>query len=229
MNLRPTRALPARSALIALTALLLMTARGSVPAAHGAPTVIANVPCGAIVALVDGNAGNAIISADVDAACGVALTPLPPTGTRSIAALAGVLGNQNGVLEFNDFIGIPSLNVNQIAATCTAPSLTCTLEWILGSDPLKVDTDGDKIIDGVEFKGYNTSPALPDSDGDLCRDGREIASVNDDLKVNTTDLLIVAQNVGRADRPGIDINKDGKVNMTDLLIVAKNFTSTVTC
>lgn len=496
MSLRAIRSLPVRSALVALTVLLLLTARGGVPAAHGDPTVIATVPCGAIAGLVDGNAANSITSADFDAACGIGGTPLPPTGTRSIAALAGVLGNQNGVLEFNDFIGIPSLNLNEIAATCTAPSPTCTLdtfvfvnsenpvildlplglasvetggdvvcsadgvtittdndcssaipgngdgvvlfhllngtaqagdvktvfveqeavarifdvhvgaadtdgdgmpdayesahpclnaavadgagdpdadgkssfveyltlgtdpcvfdtdadslgdgvdncplttntdqlntdnapiftaplrplditvpngdrlgdacdpdkdndglpdaveagiggapsppgicpsataptnplladgdgdrvldgaecalgtdpmsalskppaipagdtdhdglpdtlEIILGSDPLKVDTDGDKSIDGVEFKGYNTSPALPDTDGDGCRDGREIASVNDDLKVNTTDLLIVAQNSGRTDRPGVDINKDGKINTTDLLIVAK--------
>jgi hypothetical protein len=504
MNLRPARSLPARSALLALTALLLLTARGGVPAAHGDPTVIATVPCGAIIALVDGNAANPITSADIDAACGIGGTPLPPTGTRSIAALAAALGNQNGVLEFNDFIGIPSLNVNQIAASCTAPSPTCTLdsfvfvnsensvffdlpvglrsvetggdvlcasdgvtlttdndcssvipgngdgvvlfhivngtaaegslktvtasqsgvdqvfnvfigtidtdgdgmpdayenahrclnaavadgaadpdadgktsffeylalgtdpcvfdtdgdsvgdgvdncpltantdqlntdnapifiaplrplditvpngdrlgdacdpdkdndglpdaveagiggapsppnlcpsataptnplladsdgdrvldgaecalgtdpmnplskpptllagdtdhdglpdtlEVILGSDPLKIDTDGDKINDGIEFKGYNTSPALPDTDGDGCGDGREIASVNDDLSVNVIDLLVVAKNFDRTDRPAVDVNKDGKINVIDLLTVRKNFTSTPTC
>lgn len=40
---------------------------------------------------------------------------------------------------------------------------------------------------------------------------------------------MVAQNVNRTDRPGVDANKDGKVNSTDLLIVAKNTVGGAAC
>jgi hypothetical protein len=111
------------------------------------------------------------------------------------------------------------------------------------------DSDGDRINDGVEVKWYDTSPANFDTDGDDCSDGREAADVNGDHKVNSTDLLAVAQhqppgpfapgkvgvplplgspnpayNVGGVRRNEVatyDVNKDGKINATDLLLVAQ--------
>jgi hypothetical protein len=98
------------------------------------------------------------------------------------------------------------------------------LEIAIGSNPNVVDTDGDHIADGIEFKGYNTSPLLTDTDGDGCADGKEIGSVNADKTVNSTDLLIVAKHLAGATTSlaMVDVNKDGVVNSTDLLIVAKN-------
>jgi hypothetical protein len=97
------------------------------------------------------------------------------------------------------------------------------LETSIGSNPNDVDTDGDGITDGVEFKGYNTSLTDTDTDGDLCSDGAEIASVDSNSAVNSLDLLVVAQSFLHAGRPALDINKDGSINSIDLLIVARNF------
>jgi hypothetical protein len=111
------------------------------------------------------------------------------------------------------------------------------------------DSDGDLLNDGVEVKWYATSPANFDTDGDGCSDGREAADVNGNHKVDSTDLLAVAQHgatgslapgkvgvplplgspnpaytvagVRRADVATYDVNKDGKIDSTDLLIVAK--------
>ena len=98
------------------------------------------------------------------------------------------------------------------------------LEIAIGSNPNVVDTDGDRITDGVEFKGYNTSPIATDTDADGCADGKEIGSVNADKNVNSTDLLIVAKHMvtGSSSLAALDINKDGSVNSTDLLTVARN-------
>ncbi|MGD0116202.1 MAG: right-handed parallel beta-helix repeat-containing protein [Dehalococcoidia bacterium] len=97
------------------------------------------------------------------------------------------------------------------------------IEVLFGSDPHNPDTDGDGILDGVEIKGWGTSPILKDSNFNGCDDNIEIADVNGDYWVNTTDLLIVAKAVGHQFpyNADFDMNKDGTINVTDLLIVAR--------
>jgi len=107
--------------------------------------------------------------------------------------------------------------------------LTDAFEAIIGTNPALPHTDGDWLLDGVEYKGYNSNPLVLDTDGDVCSDGREAASVNDDMKVNSLDMLAVASHFG--DRLGgkyikdFDVNKDGNINSIDMLIQAKLFTS----
>jgi hypothetical protein len=98
-----------------------------------------------------------------------------------------------------------------------------SIEALFGSDPHNKDTDGDGIPDGFEIKGWATSPILADTNGNGCSDNIEIADVNGDYKVNTTDLLIVAKTFAHqfAYNADIDVNKDGLINTTDLLVVAR--------
>jgi hypothetical protein len=100
-------------------------------------------------------------------------------------------------------------------------------ELTIGTDPLKADSDGDRVIDGVEYLHYGSNPLSKDTDGDGCSDGKEIASLNADRAVNTTDLLIVARSSGTSGSPAyianMDLNKDGAVNALDLLISVKQF------
>jgi FtsP/CotA-like multicopper oxidase with cupredoxin domain len=96
-------------------------------------------------------------------------------------------------------------------------------EIAIGSDPFLADTDGDGINDGIEYRGYGSSPLLVDTDGDGCSDGLEIASVDTNRTVNSIDLLIVALQFGRSDRPVQDVDKNGVVNSNDLLLVALQF------
>jgi hypothetical protein len=99
------------------------------------------------------------------------------------------------------------------------------LEVTLGTNPAMADSDGDRLLDGVEFLRYGSDPLNPNSDGDICSDGKEAASLNDDTKVNSTDLLIVAQAQsmmgGARYVRDFDVNRDDKINSTDLLLVAK--------
>ncbi|MBI2723679.1 MAG: S8 family serine peptidase [Chloroflexi bacterium] len=110
-----------------------------------------------------------------------------------------------------------------VASDADGDGLTDSFEATIGSNPNVVDTDGDGIADGVEYKAYGTSPILTNSDGDACPDGREIASVNNDTNVNSLDLLLISLSFARADRPALDINKDGISNSLDLLIAARLF------
>lgn len=100
-------------------------------------------------------------------------------------------------------------------------------EIAIGTDPARPDTDGDKLIDGVEVMFYGTDPLNPNTDGDICSDGKEAASLNDDTKVNTTDMLIVSQSFSTLGSStyvrDFDINRDGAINATDMLIQAKVF------
>jgi hypothetical protein len=100
-------------------------------------------------------------------------------------------------------------------------------ELAIGTDPLKSDSDGDGVIDGVEYLHYGSNPLSRNTDGDGCADGKEIASVNGDRSVNTTDLLIVVRAYGPSGSAAyiadMDLNKDGRVNSVDLLISVKQF------
>jgi hypothetical protein len=100
------------------------------------------------------------------------------------------------------------------------------LEYTLGTNSNNADTDGDKLNDGVEYYYYGSDPLSPNTDGDICIDGKEAASLNDDTKVNSTDLLIAAKASSSSNtQPNyvldFDVNRDGKINSTDLLLIAK--------
>jgi hypothetical protein len=94
-----------------------------------------------------------------------------------------------------------------------------------GTDPANPDTDGDRLLDGVEVLYYDSSPRIADTDGDGCSDGKEAASLNNDLTVNSTDQLMVAQTFSNAGSTkyvvDFDVNKDGRINSTDMLVQAK--------
>lgn len=105
--------------------------------------------------------------------------------------------------------------------------LTDAFEATIGTNPTLPDTDGDSLLDGVEYLRYASSPTSPNTDGDTCGDGKEAASVNDDKKVNSTDQLVIAQSFGVIGSAkynlDFDVNRDDKINSTDQLIVAKNY------
>ncbi len=101
--------------------------------------------------------------------------------------------------------------------------LSDAFELTIGTDPANKDTDGDGVTDGVEYKGYGTSPLLADTDADGCSDSREIASIDANTSVSSSDLLVVAQSFGEPNRPNMDMNKNGVVNSADLLFVAQQF------
>lgn len=102
--------------------------------------------------------------------------------------------------------------------------LSNALEGSIGSNPAVVDTDGDGINDGIEFRGYGTSLVATDSDGDGCADDTEIADVSGSRKVDIVDIFLVAGSVGLTTRPNFDISKDGTINIVDLFLVAANVT-----
>jgi hypothetical protein len=103
--------------------------------------------------------------------------------------------------------------------------LTDAFESALGTNPHNPDTDGDRVLDGVEFMNYGTDPLNKNTDGDACPDGKEVASVNADWTVNSTDMLEVARAFGLRSSPAyvadMDLNKDGKVNSVDMVTAAR--------
>jgi sugar lactone lactonase YvrE len=98
-----------------------------------------------------------------------------------------------------------------------------SIEARFGSDSNKKDTDGDGISDGVEIKGWGTSPILKDTNSNGCDDNIEIADVNGDHSVNSSDQLIIARAVGHqiAYNADFDLNKDGLINSSDQLLVSQ--------
>ncbi len=117
--------------------------------------------------------------------------------------------------------------------------LSAEVEAIFGSSDDMRDTDGDGISDGVEVKGWGTSPTVKNSDGDVCDDDKEIVEINGDGVVNALDEARVAQRVNNAQdddpndgnpipdldmqvNPAFDINKDGVMNALDPALVVLN-------
>lgn len=105
--------------------------------------------------------------------------------------------------------------------------LSDAFEGTIGSIANDPDSDDDRILDGIEYKGYGTSLTSTDSDGDGCLDGAEVASIDALNAVNSIDLQLVAKQflapVRANSLQAIDINKDGQINSLDLQLVAKNF------
>jgi hypothetical protein len=88
------------------------------------------------------------------------------------------------------------------------------------------DCDGDGLRDGVEFRGYNTSPTAVGSDGDPCSDTIEAMSMDGNGFITAGDLGIIAGNLGT---PGVnadfDIDKNGAITAGDLGLAASRIGS----
>ena len=84
-----------------------------------------------------------------------------------------------------------------------------------------------RVLDGVEFRYYNSNVLVANSDGDLCADAKEIASINNDTNVTAFDLQQVASSFGPLTGPNylvnLDMNKDGSISSFDLSFVAQRF------
>src|SRR4029079_548263 len=95
-----------------------------------------------------------------------------------------------------------------------------SIEAIIGTNPALLDTDGDGLSDGVEFKGWNTNPLAFDSDGDGTRDRCEVGSLKADTVVNPGDQALLTAEIARA-APAtaklwhFDLNQDGVLNPGD--------------
>jgi hypothetical protein len=97
----------------------------------------------------------------------------------------------------------------------------------LDPNDASVDSDGDGVRDGFEFRNYNTSMTSANSDGDACADGKEMASINGDLVVTSGDLGAVASAFGPSTSGNyvldFDVTKDGVITSGDLGFVASKF------
>ncbi len=115
----------------------------------------------------------------------------------------------------------------RVAPPASQPPRSARLRFGVGAS---VDTDGDRLKDGTEFCGYNTSSSNTDSDGDRlldgAKDGCEAASINGDRVINAGDQLLLALEMIREPSPSLrlvsmDVNKDGAVNAGDQLLLAQ--------
>src|SRR6266487_4389686 len=96
--------------------------------------------------------------------------------------------------------------------------LTNDREPALGTDPLKPDTDGDKLSDRDEVEVRLTNPLNPDTDGDGLRDGDEIKLGSDPLNPDSdSDGLKDGQENATCPRPLVpDSDNDGIIDGKDL-------------
>jgi Tol biopolymer transport system component len=90
--------------------------------------------------------------------------------------------------------------------------LTNDRETTLGTDPLKPDTDGDKLLDGDEVDTRQTDPLNVDTDGDGLQDGDEIQTHQTDPRNPDTDGDGRADGLeiaGGSDPRNVDSDGDG--------------------
>ncbi len=83
----------------------------------------------------------------------------------------------------------------QLKGNLDNDSLTIEEEKSLGTDPKRIDTDGDGLNDGEEVKIYHTDPKRIDTDGDGLNDGEEIVSGHSPLEVPSEELDIDKDNL----------------------------------
>ncbi|HEY8173152.1 MAG TPA: hypothetical protein VIH21_08685 [Dehalococcoidia bacterium] len=166
--------------------------------------------------------GDALEAALPGPSCATATGPLNPMlhdtdGDLVLDGAECALGsnpNNGGSVPANPAVGTDSDN----------DKLSNAFETNIGSNPNVSDTDGDKVLDGVEYKYYNTSLNFGNSDFDVCNDAKEVASVDANTQVNVLDLFNVAQAAGPSTGPkyvpDFDTNKNGSIDVLDLGFVA---------
>ncbi|MCJ7490929.1 MAG: dockerin type I repeat-containing protein [Dehalococcoidia bacterium] len=105
--------------------------------------------------------------------------------------------------------------------------LPLPLEMVIGSSDNNKDSDGDGIEDGLEVKGYATSPIKSDNDGDGCPDWLEIMDIDGDRSVDAGDVSLLSERVAGVIPPSdsdpiFDVNKDGYIDVGDEELMAAN-------
>ena len=90
------------------------------------------------------------------------------------------LTNQQHDGFFGFLIGVVFTSGSSANADPDKDGLITKIEKELGTDPKKVDTDGDGLSDGAEVNQYRTDPLKADSDGDGLRDGAEMSQYKTD-------------------------------------------------
>jgi hypothetical protein len=104
--------------------------------------------------------------------------------------------------------------------------LPASIEAALGSSDANPDTDGEGIRDGLELRGWGTSPVSRDTDVDGCEDDNEIVDINGDKQANILDLWWIGRMIAGVTppHPALDMNKDGTMNILDGQLAALNST-----
>ena len=87
-------------------------------------------------------------------------------------------GNPNAVVQISDIYVT-------VDADADGDGLINEQEALLGTDPLKYDTDGDGLNDGDEVNIYHTDPLSADTDGDGTSDGLEVLAGTDPNDANS--------------------------------------------
>lgn len=104
-----------------------------------------------------------------------------------------------------------------------------TLETAIGTNPNAIDTDGDGLTDGIEFRYYNSDPLSLNTDADACSDIKEVTTFDSNFVVTAADLGFVAAALGPYSIPipsdadwrwNADVDKNGHVTAADLGLVA---------
>ncbi len=150
-------------------------------------------------------------------------------GGANHANCPGATGNTNLLLADTDGDGVLdgaecAMGTDPLNAASNPSQFDCAAH--LGVS-ITTDTDGDHVRDAIEYCGYNTSTTSANSDGDGCGDAREIASIDGNQTVNSTDLQQVATAFGPSTSSAyildFDMDKNGDINSSDLQFVAAQF------
>jgi hypothetical protein len=154
-----------------------------------------------------------------------ALCPLASANTDPLVADT----DGDGTLDFAECaLGTDPASAASKPATIVGPDADNDgLPDSLDPNDALTDSDGDGVLDGVEFRGYNTDPLNSNSDGDACSDGKEIASLDGIASVNSIDLQQAAQSFSATQAApyilDFDVNKNGQINAIDLQFIARQF------
>lgn len=97
------------------------------------------------------------------------------TGSRLRIDLPSVDDDNDGMPNFWEIrYGLNPSDASDATRDLDGDGLANLVEYEAGSDPTKVDTDGDGLSDGAEVNTWNTDPTLVDSDADGLDDSDEV-------------------------------------------------------
>ncbi len=116
----------------------------------------------------------------------------------------------------------PAFLSDAVAGDATADQdrddLTNLEEFVAGTNPTLMDTDGDGLNDGPELKTHKTNPFVKDSDADGLTDGAEVNThgSNPNQADSDNDFFRDAYEVARGSNPALDTSTPGGVTVAAL-------------
>ena len=179
-------------------------------------------------------AAGSMLKVNIQISSGSGIAGYELTVEFDTSALTYVSAANATYLPSGAFAPSPAVSGNRVTLTAAAASAATKRSGTLATVTFRVAAAKastlrlrDVVLSDVAGKNL----AFNTRNGQVVKSSGAAWDVNQDCKVNVSDLVLVSRNLGSRSpsNPRADVNGDGQVNVSDLVLVSRNLGKTVDC